>query len=153
MILDEIYLDGLPGNMRKKTFNKEERLCNKRSIQHLFHRGSSFIFYPFRLVFIRKPLSDNDSSSLVEVLISVPKRKIRKASSRNLVKRRMKEAYRHHKASFHQSLMDAELPPIQLAIQYLPTEILDFDLISSRLEEALSRVNDEYTKLYLEQDR
>lgn len=65
----------------------------------------------------------------------------------------MKEAYRHHKASFHQSLMDAELPPIQLAIQYLPTEILDFDLISSRLEEALSRVNDEYTKLYLEQDR
>lgn len=137
--------------MRVITFKKEERLCNRRFIENLFHNGSSFVFYPFRLVFTEKPVTEGVPFTCVEVLISVPKRKIRKAAKRNLVKRRIKEAYRHHKGVLHEHLIDSELPPLHLAIQYLPSKILDYELISSKLLDALNKVNDEYTTLYLEQ--
>ena len=31
------------------TFTKEERLCNKRLIDQLYHSGSSFLCYPFKV--------------------------------------------------------------------------------------------------------
>ncbi|COY55800.1 ribonuclease P [Mycobacterium tuberculosis] len=43
--------------MKKYTFTKEERLCSKRLIDDLFHNGSSFVVYPFRVVFLLKPES------------------------------------------------------------------------------------------------
>jgi len=142
-------LNDLPGIMRKNTFIKEERLCNNRLIENLFHNGSSFVLYPFRLVFSETPVPENTSSSMVKVLITVPKRKIRKAAHRNLVKRRIREAYRHHKGELFDSMRESDLPPFNLAIQYLSSEILDYELISSKLLDALNKVNHEYTKLYL----
>src|SRR6202051_3729951 len=79
---------------KKYTFTKEERLCNKKLIGELFHSGSSFLCYPFKAswLFVDEPLAFP-----AQILLSVPKKRFNRAVDRNLIKRRMREAYRLHK--------------------------------------------------------
>ncbi|MGV8878534.1 MAG: ribonuclease P protein component [Sphingobacteriaceae bacterium] len=71
------------------TLKKEERLCSKKLIDELFHNGSSFLCYPYKVTWL---LADADHP--VQVLFSVPKKRYKRAVDRNLAKRRMREAYR-----------------------------------------------------------
>ena len=80
--------------MRKYTFPKDEKLTSEKLIQELFDKGSSFYLYPFKVFFMPHP----DPAQLThQVLISVSKKLFPKAVDRNLIKRRMREAYRLNK--------------------------------------------------------
>lgn len=131
--------------MVKYTFKKEERLCNKRFLANLFQSGSSFVFYPYRISFLKS----SQLPSPAQVVISVPKRRFKKAVDRNLLKRRMREAYRLHKAALLYTFLTENESEVLLAIQYIGKEMLDFDLIFNRMENALRRFQHEYTKHYL----
>ena len=62
---------------------KSERLHSVKLIEELFSEGSSFFLYPFKVVYKgRAPLEEAGTA----VLFSVPKKKLRKAHQRNLVK-------------------------------------------------------------------
>jgi ribonuclease P protein component len=37
------------------SFKKEERLCNVKLIEKLFTDGSSFLVYPFRIIWLTEP--------------------------------------------------------------------------------------------------
>ena len=76
---------------------KSERLCADKLIKELFSEGSSFFLYPFKVVFLAKKELEYQTN---QVLFSVSKKKIRKASGRNYIKRRLKEAYRLNKHVF-----------------------------------------------------
>jgi ribonuclease P protein component len=73
---------------------KSERLHADKLIKELFHEGSSFFLYPFKVIFLRKI---DLSGQTNQILISVSKKKIKKANGRNYIKRRVKEAYRLQK--------------------------------------------------------
>src|SRR5687767_15833995 len=94
--------------MGKHTFRKEERLSKDKLIQELFDRGSSFYLFPFKVFFMLNPDKD---VRFHQVVISVSKRNFKRAVDRNLIKRRIREAYRLNK----------ELIPIQnkLLIAYI----------------------------------
>jgi ribonuclease P protein component len=77
--------------MGKFTFRKEERLSKEKQIQELFSKGSSFYLFPFKVLFL--PQAD-PASPVHQVLISVSKRHFKRAVDRNLIKRRIREAYR-----------------------------------------------------------
>jgi ribonuclease P protein component len=80
--------------MGKFIFQKAERLSRKKSIQELFDKGSSFYLYPFKVLHAPNP----DSRITVhQILISVSTRNFKKAVDRNLIKRRVREAYRLQK--------------------------------------------------------
>jgi ribonuclease P protein component len=66
------------------TFKKEERLCNKKLIDELFHNGSSFLCYPYRVSWLTV---EENAEFPVQVLIAVPKKRYKRAVDRNLVKR------------------------------------------------------------------
>jgi ribonuclease P protein component len=104
------------------SFPKSERLNKKKVIQELFDKSSSFYLYPFRVYF---QLSSDPESH--QVMFSVSKRNFKKATDRNLIKRRMREAYRLNKAAIPGT------SKLQMAYIYTAKEILMFEAIRDKL--------------------
>lgn len=117
-------------NVVKFTFKKSERLSSKKDIQELFKNGSSFYLYPFKIITL--PASD---VKMHQVLFTVPKRNFKRAVDRNLLKRRMREAYRLHK-----HLLPTEPQVLCIAYIYTSKEIVDYESIAKPLEQSLSRI-------------
>ncbi len=83
-----------------ETFSKAERICSKLLIEKLFAGGNpSMAAYPLRAVFMTVSPDDPKlpHDAPVQVLISIPKRKLRRAVDRNRMKRQVREAYRRNK--------------------------------------------------------
>jgi len=75
-------------------FSKAERICSKYEIDALFAKGKSFRSETLLLKVIEE---ENQGWPYQKYLISVPKRKIKKAVDRNRVKRKVKEIIRLNK--------------------------------------------------------
>lgn len=83
--------------MAEYTLSKKERLNSKAVIERLFAGGSkSFPSYPLRVVYMPQE-SDEKDAPAASILISVPKKRFKRAVKRNLVKRQVREAYRKNK--------------------------------------------------------
>lgn len=84
------------------TFHKSERLCSKKLIAQLFIKGNrGFSRFPFRFIWVPAVL---DAPVPVQVLFVVPKRNFPNATSRNRIKRQLRECYRLHKPALYQNL-------------------------------------------------
>ena len=127
----------------KQTFSKEERLCSHRLIGFLFAKGHSYHMKPFRITWIRKQL---EVSSPAQVLISVPKYNFHQAADRNLIRRRMKEAYRLNKQLLYDSLSDTG-HQIILCITYTAKEIVTYNFIEAKIILLLQRLIEENEKV------
>ena len=95
------------------TLPKLERLNSRILIEKLFTGGSkSLPAFPLRIVYM--PV-EGEHLPAVSLLISVPKKRFKRAVKRNRVKRQIREAYRKHKDCLHESLeasgKDNELHP------------------------------------------
>jgi ribonuclease P protein component len=121
--------------MGKFSFLKSERLHKRNSIQELFEKGSSFYLYPFKILV----LDSSENPVHHQVLISVSKRNFKRAVQRNLIKRRIREAYRLNKHSL------AEYPKLQIAYIYSAKEVLEFSEIQDKVIESIKRLR-EYGK-------
>ena len=115
------------------SFPKKEKLCSQKVIDELFSSGRSFIVYPFRVVL----LTVEEQDVPAKVLISVSKRRFKRAYKRNLVKRRIREAYRLNKHILV-PLLEKSSVNIALAFVYLPTEIMDFKKIETAMQNTLT---------------
>jgi ribonuclease P protein component len=80
--------------MGKFTFTREERLNKETWIKELFEKGISLKIYPFRVLHLRHPEQEYPFN---QVLISVSIKNFKRAVDRNLLKRRIREAYRVQK--------------------------------------------------------
>ncbi|PID69572.1 MAG: ribonuclease P protein component [Flavobacteriales bacterium] len=78
----------------RQTFNKDERLKSKKIIEELFKKGQNLYAYPLLLKYL--PI-EHPGNFPVQIAFSVPKKKIKKATQRNRIKRQLREIYRQHK--------------------------------------------------------
>ena len=133
------------------TLSKAERLSGKKSIATLLADGRWGSFGHFRYCYLpfasqeptqktsvnvtASPLANTATIPVspelqsARIMISVPKRYFKRAVKRNLLKRRIREAYRVRK-----------IAGADILFQYNSPELADFATISSEVEAILSRI-------------
>ena len=102
--------------------DKSEKLCSQIAIDRLFASGASAIAYPIRMVYAE---SDREYGAPVQFFISIPKKRIRKAVGRVLMRRRIREAYRLNR-SFIPGL---EGKKFNVAFIYVANEIVEYSRV------------------------
>ena len=122
-----------------QTFQKNERLCGKITIDNLFTNGSSIKDSIFRLVWNTEEF-DNDI--IAKTLIVVPKKYIKNAANRNILKRRVREAFRIYKSSLYTKIKSKK-QQLAIAIIYQEQEILPYNVIEEKIKLILDRLSKE----------
>ena len=108
------------------TLSKAERLSGKKSIATLLADGKWGSYGVFRYCWLHQ------DDQPARVLISVPKRFFKRAVKRNLLKRRIREAYRVQKVA-----------GVDILFQYNSPELADFATISADVAAILTRISSE----------
>jgi len=107
-------------------FSKKERTLPKNRINNLYKYGSRI--YSNNLILIWNYVKD-ESGIPIKLIISVPKKKIKKAVNRNYIKRRVREIYRLNKSTIHKLISE----PIEIIIQYNKSTLPEFNELKVEL--------------------
>lgn len=118
---------------RRYTLSKEERLSWKRYIDLLFAKGQSFVAFPLRVVYL---ITDEELPARVSIIVSVPKKKFKRAVKRNLIKRQVRETYRIHKYDLIDPLTEKN-KHLLVAFLYLDKEVLSFATMEKAMLKAI----------------
>jgi ribonuclease P protein component len=118
----------------RHTFNKGERLKSTSEIAALFEKGKTFLVYPLKVVWMEKSV---DSTFPVQAAFTISKKNIRRATCRNTIKRRMKEAYRLHKYILYEKLSDKKMACIFI---YIAREELPYSTIEKSMKLAFKKI-------------
>ncbi|HMG15743.1 MAG TPA: ribonuclease P protein component [Saprospiraceae bacterium] len=123
--------------MSNLSFKPEERLKHNKLIGQVFKEGTTIVGYPLRFLFITSP---TDLIHPSQVAFSVPKRMFKRAVDRNLLKRRIREAYRLQKSDYYQLAENSQLYYLGIFI-YVSKEILPYQDIQKAILKILSKWN------------
>ncbi len=115
---------------------KPERLNKKKIIEKMFAGGSrSFSIFPLRVVWLPAEELDVQAS----ILISVSKRRFKRAVKRNRIKRQIREAYRLNKQILLAPLTEKN-SRLAIAFIYLADELMNSALVEEKIKTALTRI-------------
>ena len=121
----------------KLTISKDERSLSKKSINNIYKEGQKLRGKSLNVIWINSQLQ----SSKIKLVISVPKKNIKKAVERNYLKRIIRECYKKNKPYINDLIQF----PIKIIIIYNKTTLLGFN----KLEIELLTL---FKKIYKKQD-
>jgi len=123
---------------KRFTLTKEERLSWKRYIDLLFEKGQSFVAFPLRVIFL--PI-EKENLPPVSMLVSISKKKFRRAVKRNKIKRQVREAYRLQKLDLI-ALLEEKNKNLLVAFLYLDKEIHPHTTIEKAMKKAITLLSE-----------
>lgn len=110
------------------TLSKAERISSKRDISRLLSNGRWGSCGALKYCFL-----SSNGLGFSRILVSVPKKHFKRAVKRNLLKRRIREAYRTQKALCQAGGAD-------ILFQYDSNEVLPFSVIKDTMAAVLKMV-------------
>jgi ribonuclease P protein component len=125
--------ENIPENIRYRLV-KNERLSSRKVIEKLFAEGESFLVYPVKVVYIK---IEPDHAFPAKVTFAVSKKLYKKAVHRNMIKRRMREAYRLNK---HQLLIQNRDSTIAVVFIYIGKQIMEYSAIEKAIIRSLIKL-------------
>lgn len=125
---------------RSQTLSKKERLKSFRKIRLLFDAGERFRQHPFLVYYsLLIPETTTSEDELLQMGISVGTRNFKKAVTRNLLKRRTREAYRKHKVELKEVLQTKGYA-MSVFFVYTHAEVSEYAEIEQAMVAALKKL-------------
>ena len=118
-----------------QTLQKTEIINHKKKIDQLFKSGNRFLIDEFHVVYSTSSSYDN----CFNILISVPKKKIKLACTRNLLKRRIREVIRKKKEKYILKLKDKK-KQVKIAFIYTSEKVITYKDIEVKINLILQRL-------------
>lgn len=109
---------------------KHERLCGEIVVKQHFNQSKRFTAYPLRVHYALRP-----GNAHARLLVSIPKKLFKHAVDRNLLKRRIREAYRTNKPTL----------TIDIAFVYMDKEIRSTEIIEKAVKKAIHHITSTHT--------
>lgn len=116
--------------------SKSERLYLRDEISTVFGEGKAFVVYPLRVVY---RLGSEHRAAYSSMLVSVAKKRFRRAVKRNRVKRLVREAYRLNKHLLNDVLQERQIYAT-IAFMVVSDELPDFRTVERAMQKSLIRI-------------
>ena len=113
-------------------YSKKEKLKSKKAIDLLFSKGKTINAFPIRLIYIPKTELEEDFSNMG---VTVSKKNIKLAVNRNLIKRRIREAYR-----INNNELKNTNSKLNIMFIYTSKQILPYKEIEAKIKVLLTRL-------------
>lgn len=137
---------------------KSARIHHRSLQERLFNEGSKIIEYPLKLIWNSLTLEELDANfrnrvpdliGPVQILVSVPKKKRRKAVDRVLMRRRIREAFRINRAPLLEILNEIkEIRTLSVGIVYMKEANVKYAEVEQKmiklLEKLVAKVKEKY---------
>lgn len=132
------------------TLRKEERLRLRTLVDSLFKEGKTIYEFPLRLTWRAVTQEDLDRMfshgipagiGEIQMMITVPKKKRRRAVDRVLIRRRVREAYRLSRLPLKEEIAAlGDVRSLQLAFVYLGEDNAPFAEIEAKMRRLLTKL-------------
>lgn len=120
-------------------FGKKYKLCSKKIIESIFKEGKQEKAFPFFIRYINTALNTDAN---FQVVISVPKRKFKRATDRNRIKRLVREAVRKNKYILEEKTFSPN-QKLALFLIYTSTKEESYQKIVDKIEVLFRRLIEE----------
>lgn len=118
------------------SFPKSEKLCSKVALEELYKSGQAMLVYPIRCVYLVSEVVEGEP---LQVMVSAPKRNHKRAVHRNLLKRRMREAYRLNCHNLKE-IIRLRGVEVDIALTYIAREVRDYKTIENAVRKIFAQL-------------
>jgi len=126
-------------NTSKNTLQKRDKLKSSLEIEAIYRENKFVVAYPVKCYYSFSEIMENKSA--IKVAFAVPKKIFKHAVHRNILKRRMHEAYRLNYKKIFETFIKKNDKQLRLFILYIGKDILDYGSIEKKCRDMMHSVS------------